>query len=170
VSYLWLIIALVALLPLVIVGLVIGLVILAVSKARPADFQSRPPTASLGVEEVLPQRVAHFAREEVLALAGWPEAWRASYLGGRHPVELVGVRAGSIRQAVRVLQRVRHGDDQIGLGTRAALVSSLIGDHSFLIQKRHERHLTGWTNGPWAFVAISTDRDTLRAFVEQYPY
>jgi hypothetical protein len=166
----WPIIALVILLPLVIAGGVIGLVALLLGKARPADFQSRPSAASLGVEEALPQHVAHFVREEIRALEGWPEAWRTIYRGAVAPVGLVGVRAGSIRQAVRVLQRVRHGDDQIGLGTGAALASSLIGDHSFLVQKRDEHHLTGWTNGPWAFVAVSADRDTLRAFVEQFPY
>jgi hypothetical protein len=158
------------LLPLTIAALVIGLVVIVLSKARPADFGSRPSAATLGVEEALPQRVDIFGREGVLALEEWPEAWRASYLGGRSPVELVGVRAGSIRQAVRVLQRVQHGDEVIGLGTKAALVSSLIGDHSFLIQRRREHHLIGWSNGPWAFIATSTNRDTLRAFVEQYPY
>jgi hypothetical protein len=157
-------------LPLVITGVVIGLVVLLLGKARPADFGSRPSAASLSVEDALPPQVDTFGREEMLALEEWPEAWRASYLGGRDPVELVGVRAGSIRGAVRALQRVRHGDELIGLGTRAALASSLIGDHSFLIQKRRERHLIGWTNGPWAFLATSTDRDTLRAFVEQFPY
>jgi hypothetical protein len=167
VSALWLIIIL---LPLAIAGAVIGLVTVLLGKARPADFQSRPPAASLSVDEALPPHVNDFGREDTLAVGGWPEAWQTTYLGGRGPVEMVGVRAGSIRQAVRVLQRVRHGDELLGLGTKAALASSLIGDHSFLIQKRRERHLIGWTNGPWTFVAISDDRDTLRAFVEQYPY
>jgi hypothetical protein len=161
---------LIILLPLVITGVVIGLVALLLGKARPADFQSRPSTASLGVEDALPQQVDYFGREDMLAVAGWPDAWRVTYLGGCDPVKMVSVRAGSIRGAVRVLQSVRHGDDLIGLGTRAALASSLIGDHSFLIQRRHERHLIGWTNGPWAFLAVSTDRDTVRAFVEQFPY
>jgi hypothetical protein len=161
---------LIILLPLGITGVVIGLVTLLLGKARPADFQARPSTASLGVEDVLPQQVDIFGREHMQAVAGWPDAWQATYLGSRDPVKVVSVRAGSIRGAVQVLQRVRHGDDLIGLGTRAALASSLIGDHSFLIQRRRERHLIGWTNGPWALLAISTDRDTLRAFVEQFPY
>jgi hypothetical protein len=163
-------IILIILLPLVITGVVIGLVVLLLGKARPADFGSRPSAASLSVEDALPQRVDTFGREDMVAVAEWPGAWQSTYLGGLEPVELVGVRAGSIRGAVQVLQRVRHGDELIGLGTRAALASSLIGDHSFLIQRRRERHLIGWTNGPWAFLAISTDLDMLRSFVEQYPY
>jgi hypothetical protein len=146
-------------------GGIVALTLLLLKMAAPADFKARPSAEGLAAEQLAPQSLEFFRREDALEGTAQPNTWQATYAGPGGQVHLTLALAGSVGEAVRALGRLRRRGS-----VRVVSAARLAGDHSYLVRSSQGGRIVGWTNDGWVFVARSADRALLAEFVRAFPY